>query len=191
MKKLAIFLIIAGLLIVLPYTVYTAVFSGREEFVFVCEKGINIGMAEPVESSEKRMEMEPVRLTTEMNPLRAILDISCGEIMNAEYEVEIQNSDSRVLWKKKGKISKSGSRNHRNRLFKVLQTFDIEKDGYYYVQCSISQKYGTIYDASLRLKSNVAKVNWYILGSGFVMVFLGFGIILADKTKGKYTGLSG
>ncbi|RLA93732.1 MAG: hypothetical protein DRG25_03960 [Deltaproteobacteria bacterium] len=33
-----------------------------------------------------KREMEPVRLTTEMNSLRAALDISCGEIMDAEYK---------------------------------------------------------------------------------------------------------
>lgn len=55
----------------------------------------------------------------------------------------------------------------------VLQTFDIEKDGYYYFQCSISRNYGTIYDASVRSKSNVAKINSHILGPGFVLVVLG------------------
>ena len=81
--------------------------------------------------------MEPVRLTTEMNSLRAALDISCGEIMDAEYK-----------WKygirKPGALEKARE-NFKIKLKKlqkyavqVLQTFDIEKDGYYYFQCSIS-----------------------------------------------------
>ena len=128
--------------------------------------------------------MEPVRLTTEMNPLRAILDISCGRNIQAEYKVEIRDTDDRVLWKKEGTISKSGSKECRDvRVCQVLKTFDIRKDGDYYIRCSISQKCGTIYDATLRLKSNVAKINWHILGSGLVLVLLGFSLILAEKKR--------
>ena len=196
MKNSAMFFIITGLLVMLAslsYTIYKSMFSGTEELTILLGK--RTWMLGPAELGET-VNVVPAALSTRMNPIRAFLDVDCIRSSSGKvkfgYQVEMKDSNGKVLWKKEGTVSKSGSNKYRDvRVCQVLKTFDIGKDGDYYIRCSISQKCGTIYDATLRLKSNVAKINWYILGSGFVLVLLGFGIILADKTKGKYTGLSG
>ena len=199
MKNSAMFFIITGLLVMLAslsYTIYKSMFSGSEELAILLGKRTwMLGPAETAKS-RKKVNVVPVTLSTRMNPIRAFLDVDCIRSSSGKvkfgYQVEMKDSNGKVLWKKEGTASKSGSKEYRDvRVCQVLKTFDIGKDGDYYIRCSISQKCGTIYDATLRLKSNVAKINWLILGSGFVLVLLGFSLILADKTKGKYTGLSG
>ena len=192
MKNSAMFFIITGLLVMLAslsYTIYKSMFSGAEELTILLGK--RTWMLGPAELGET-VNVVPAALSTRMNPIRAFLDVDCIRSSSGKvkfgYQVEMKDSNGKVLWKKEGTASKSGSNKYRDvRVCQVLKTFDIGKDGDYYIRCSISQKYGTIYDASLRLKSNVAKINWLILGSGFVLVLLGFGIILAEKRKRKYS----
>jgi len=192
MKNSAMFFIITGLLVMLAslsYTIYKSMFSGSEELTILLGK--RTWMLGPAELRET-VNVVPWALSTRMNPIRAFLDVDCIRSSSGKvkfgYQVEMKDSNGKVLWKKEGTASKSGSKEYRDvRVCQVLKTFDIGKDGDYYIRCSISQKYGTIYDATLRLKSNVAKINWLILGSGFVLVLLGFGIILAEKRKRKYS----
>jgi len=188
MKNSAMFFIITGLLVMLAslsYTIYKSMFSGSEELTILLGK--RTWMLGPAELGET-VNVVPAALSTRMNPIRAFLDVDCIRSSSGKvkfgYQVEMKDSNGKVLWKKEGTASKSGSKEYRDvRVCQVLKTFDIGKDGDYYIRCSISQKCGTIYDATLRLKSNVAKINWYILGSGFVLVLLGFSLILAEKKR--------
>ena len=111
------FFIITGLLVMLAslsYTIYKSMFSGAEELTILLGK--RTWMLGPAELGET-VNVVPAALSTRMNPIRASLDVDCIRSSSGKvkfgYQVEMKDSNGKVLWEKEGTVSKSGSKTNQ------------------------------------------------------------------------------
>ncbi|MCK4390436.1 MAG: hypothetical protein KAV83_09400 [Desulfobacterales bacterium] len=191
MKRFGVIFLVIGVLVGVSYTIYVTFISGTKlnEFTIIGGHGITLGPVRIVKdgASDKTVEIGPVRLCPDMNPVRLLLNLSYGRSLSgavqAEYEAELLQGKERI-WRKSGSVRKGSSKKRGDvKVSKVIKTFDVHEDADYGIRFHLWQRSGTVYSARLILKEQVVRIKPYIIIVSGALALAGLGLIVAGGAR--------
>jgi len=203
MKKVGIVLVAVGVIIAGVHLFYAYVMSGEEVGVYklVADGKPAEGLAEAKgEGDSISGKAGPVKLDTEMNPVRALMHVSYSysTVMRPSVSVSVDgetkdgksfchySSTAKSSSGSRGRTA-SGRRRRRTGLklgssstTLILGTSDVAEAGDYVFDCRFRAFKCNIKSASLELRRNVSKMSWTIVGLAIVVAGVGGVLIFLD-----------